>query len=138
MLEAIFLDSRSGDLDAHCFERLLKWLARILRKIIIANNTKVCIIVCMVFEWNDAKEIENISKHGISFYEAQYAFADDYKLIVMDKQHSKSEKRYFCIGKLDNGRVVTMRFTKRNTIIRIIGAGYWRKGKKIYEKRTIQ
>lgn len=91
----------------------------------------------MVFEWNEAKDRENISKHGISFYEAQYAFEDVHKLIILDKKHSQSEKRYFCIGKLKSGKVVTVRFTKRNTIIRILGAGYWRKGKKIYEKRSI-
>lgn len=29
-----------------------------------------------------------------------------------------------------------MRFTYRNEVIRIIGAGYWRKGKRIYEQEN--
>jgi hypothetical protein len=29
---------------------------------------------------------------------------------------------------------VTVRFTLREGVIRIYGAGYWRKGKKIYEE----
>ncbi len=29
---------------------------------------------------------------------------------------------------------MTVRFTYRENVIRIIGAGYWRRGKKIYEK----
>ena len=30
---------------------------------------------------------------------------------------------------------MTVRFTYRNEIVRIIGAGYWRAGRKIYEKK---
>ena len=43
------------------------------------------------------------------------------------------EPRYFCIGKVDD-RILTVRFVYRNNKIRIIGAGYWRKGRKYYEK----
>jgi uncharacterized protein len=28
------------------------------------------------FEWDDVKNSQNRQKHGVSFYEAQYAFAD--------------------------------------------------------------
>jgi hypothetical protein len=38
-------------------------------------------------------------------------------------------------GKVEE-HIVTVRFTYRNYKIRIIGAGYWRKGKKIYEKEN--
>jgi uncharacterized protein len=31
---------------------------------------------------------------------------------------------------------MTVRFTYRDDVIRIIGAGYWRKGKSIYEKEN--
>lgn len=37
------------------------------------------------------------------------------------------------IGLVD-AEVMIVRFTYRGNIIRIIGAGYWRKGRKIYEK----
>jgi len=30
--------------------------------------------------------------------------------------------------------IVTVRFTRRGDRLRIIGAGYWRKGKELYEK----
>ena len=39
-------------------------------------------------------------KHGISFYDAQYAFADTNRLILKDTGHSTDENRYFCIGKI--------------------------------------
>jgi uncharacterized DUF497 family protein len=47
--------------------------------------------------------------------------------------HSQPEKRYYCFGKVE-GKILTVRFTYRNNIIRIFGAGYWRKGKKTYEE----
>jgi uncharacterized DUF497 family protein len=89
----------------------------------------------MDFEWDDSKNTLNIAKHGLSFYEAQDAFFDKKRVILDDLTHSSIEKRYFCIGKTGTGGIATVRFTKRNDHIRIIGAGYWRKGKKIYDQQ---
>ena len=87
----------------------------------------------MEFEWSETKNHINIEKHGVSFYDAQYAFADSKRLIFEDVAHSLDEKRYFCIGKIIHG-IVTVRFVYRGQKTRIFGAGYWRKGKKLYEK----
>ena len=59
---------------------------------------------------------------------------DTNRIILKDEKHSHTEERYFCIGVLQNG-IVTVRFTMRKNKIRIFGAGYWREGKKLYEKR---
>ena len=85
-----------------------------------------------LFEWDSKKDQENQQKHGVSFALAQYVFADSQRIIAEDVIHSKSEKRYYCFGKVGDG-ILTVRFTYRNNVIRIIGAGYWRKGKAIYE-----
>lgn len=90
----------------------------------------------MDFTWDDSKNLANIAKHKLSFYEAQGAFFDKNRVILRDVKHSSNEKRYFCIGKTTNGSIATVRFTIRNSQIRIIGAGYWRKGKKIYEQHN--
>jgi len=87
------------------------------------------------FEWDASKDAENQSKHGISFTLAQYAFADPLRVIAKDLAHSKSEERFFCFGKVEDG-VLTVRFTYRDTVIRIIGAGYWRRGKAIYDQEN--
>lgn len=87
------------------------------------------------FEWDENKNKLNQQKHNISFEEAQYAFSDSQRIIAKDLEHSTNEKRYYCFGKIDE-EIVTVRFTYRGNKIRIIGAGYWRKGKKIYEKEN--
>ena len=89
----------------------------------------------MKFEWDAAKEAANIAKHGVSFSEAQLAFSDPRRVILIDRAHGIEEPRFFCIGWSGRG-VLTVRFTYRPAeTIRIIGAGYWRKGRKIYEEQ---
>ena len=88
-----------------------------------------------VFEWDEEKNTENKRKHGVKFETAQYAFIDPKRVIANDLAHGKTEKRYYCFGKVKGG-VLTVRFTYRSNSIRIIGAGYWRKGKNIYEKHN--
>ena len=87
------------------------------------------------FEWNAEKERENQEKHNVPFSLAQYAFLDPKRIIVEDINHSTEESRFFCIGRVDEG-IMTVRFTYRYDIIRIFGAGYWRKGRKIYEDQN--
>lgn len=87
------------------------------------------------FEWDENKNKLNQKKHTISFEEAQYAFSDPDRIIARDLEHSGSEERFYCFGKIDES-IVTVRFTYRNNKIRIIGAGFWRKGKEIYEKEN--
>ena len=88
-----------------------------------------------VFEWSESKNELNKKKHNISFEEAQYAFSYKKRIIARDLEHSESEERYYCFGKIEEN-IATVRFTFRNNKIRIIGAGYWRKGKQIYEKEN--
>lgn len=85
------------------------------------------------FVWDRAKELKNLSKHGIDFTHAARAFKDPKRKIFIDSKHCDREERFFCIGKVE-GRIVTVRFAYRFGKIRIIGAGYWRKGVKYYDK----
>lgn len=87
------------------------------------------------FEWDEDKNKENIQKHGVDFELAQYAFIDPNRIVAEDIGHSDKEKRYYVFGKVKGG-VLTVRFTRRGDKIRIIGAGFWRKGKKIYEEQN--
>jgi uncharacterized DUF497 family protein len=87
------------------------------------------------FEWDEEKDKENQAKHGISFLAAQRAFLDPHRVIAEDITHSTEESRYYCMGHVDKG-ILTVRFTYRENVIRIYGAGYWRKGRKIYEDQN--
>ena len=87
------------------------------------------------FDWDPRKDRQNQKKHGVPFAKAQYAFADPLRIVAEDLSHSSSEKRYFCFGWVEGG-VMTVRFTYRGGAIRIYGAGYWRRGKRIYEREN--
>ena len=87
------------------------------------------------FEWDSDKDLENQRKHSVSFAEAQFAFADPRRVIAEDLSHSEEEKCYYCFGQVSGG-VLTVRFTYRSSVIRILGAGYWRKGRTIYEREN--
>ena len=87
------------------------------------------------FEWDEEKDRDNQSKHDVSFSMAQRAFLDSQRVIVEDMNHSKEEERFYCIGRVGKG-IMTVRFTYRGNVIRIYGAGYWRKGRQIYEEQN--
>jgi uncharacterized DUF497 family protein len=87
------------------------------------------------FDWDAAKDRANRLKHGVDFQTAQLAFADRNRVIAEDTEHSSREKRYFCFGRVGTG-VLTVRFTYRAGVIRIFGAGFWRKGKQIYDREN--
>ena len=88
------------------------------------------------FDWHEPKHQQNLEKHGVSFYDAQHAFLDPHRVIAADTAHSTTEeKRYYCFGRVAD-EVMTVRFTLRDQVIWLIGAGYWRKGRKIYETQN--
>lgn len=87
------------------------------------------------FDWDISKDKLNQEKHGVSFALAQLAFLDPNRVILEDIEHSVEEKRYYCLGRVAD-EIITVRFTYRKSKIRIFGAGYWRKGKRIYEREN--
>jgi len=93
------------------------------------------LINIVTFEWDENKNTLNQKKHNISFELAQYAFLDSKRVIAKDVDHSRKEERFYCFGIIKEN-IVTVRFTYRNNKIIIIGAGYWRMGKEIYEKEN--
>jgi uncharacterized DUF497 family protein len=53
----------------------------------------------MKFEWDRKKEKSNIEKHGVSFEQASYVFADPFALNKYDDEHSQEEDRWVLLGK---------------------------------------
>ena len=87
----------------------------------------------MEFEWDPHKARNNLAKHGVSFELATQVFADPRIVLAEDAAHSRSEPRYFAFGRVGGG-ILTVRFVIRSDRVRIIGAGYWRKGKLFYDQ----
>jgi len=88
------------------------------------------------FEWDAAKELANIRKHKVSFAEAVETFFDPKSFQVVDIKHSDREPRYYWIGKSNRGRILTTWFTKRASIMRIIGSAEWRQFRRLYDETT--
>jgi uncharacterized DUF497 family protein len=91
------------------------------------------------FGWDAKKAADNLAKHGVTFNDARQAFADPDALVAFDEEHStRHELQWWLLGKI-GGRVLLVRYTHRPSgQIRIIGAGYWRAGKELYEKTQSQ
>ena len=85
------------------------------------------------FDWDLRKDVENERKHG--FADAQLAFLDPTRVIAKDLAHSSEESRFYCFGEVA-ARILTVRFTFRDGVIGIMGVGFWRRGRKIYDSQN--
>ncbi len=76
------------------------------------------------FEWDEAKNRENIRKHGVSFTEAQTVFLDENAVRFFDPDHSQDEDRFIMLGISFKLRVLVVChcYRKSDTVIRIISA----------------
>ena len=52
----------------------------------------------MNYEWDQAKYLENIKKHKVSFEQATIALEDPCRLCFYDETHSLNEDRYIILG----------------------------------------
>ena len=81
------------------------------------------------------RKTRKIRQNTKSLFHWPSAFLDPHRIIAQDINHSSEEDRFYCIGRVGDG-IMTVRFTHRGNVIRIYGAGYWRKGRKIYEEQN--
>ncbi len=72
------------------------------------------------FEWDEIKAVTNLHKHEIRFEEAITVFGDSHSITIYDVAHSAEEDRFIDIGMSENGRVLVVTYTERDTHIRII------------------
>jgi hypothetical protein len=64
------------------------------------------------FDWDAAKEAQNVRKHKVSFRRAATAFRDPDQLSIYDEAHSETEDRWVTMGLDSTGilRVVVHTF----------------------------
>ncbi len=75
----------------------------------------------MQFEWDEAKNLENIRKHQIDFADVPAMF-DGEMLIELDDRFDYGEDRWLGIGFLGSGIAVVVWTERQNNVIRIISA----------------
>jgi len=84
----------------------------------------------MKFEWDEAKRLTNIKRHGIDFEEVENVFAD-ITVTILDDRFDYEELRWLTFGVL-GGAVVVIAHTETDEVVRVISA---RKVSK-YEEET--
>ena len=89
----------------------------------------------MEFQWDAAKAVQNLAKHGVSFEEATTAMRDPLSATGLDPDHSVGEERFVTFGVSSRGRLLVVAHTEREDIIRIISAREaTRPERRIYEE----
>jgi uncharacterized DUF497 family protein len=74
-------------------------------------------------EWDEAKNLANQRKHGLSFQEAEKLFSSgtDY-LEIFDEIHSESEDRFIAIGPIARGIVLVVWTAREDETVRLVSA----------------
>ncbi len=75
----------------------------------------------MQFEWDEAKNLENIRKHRIDFADVPDMF-DGSMLVELDERTDYGEDRWIGISFLRNGVAVVVWTERQGDVIRIISA----------------
>ena len=87
------------------------------------------------FQWDEDNINKNLYKHRVENWECEQIFFNEPLIILDDPKHSSSEKRWAAFGKTDAGKLLTVIFTKRDSLIRVISARTMkRKERTFYEK----
>ncbi|MGD9262059.1 MAG: BrnT family toxin [Desulfobacterales bacterium] len=87
------------------------------------------------FQWDEGNTNKNLYKHNVENWECEQIYFNEPLIILDDLKHSYAEKRWAAFGKTDAGRRLTVIFTKRDSLIRVISArDMKRKERMFYEK----
>jgi uncharacterized DUF497 family protein len=88
------------------------------------------------FQWDQGNIDKNLVKHNVENWECEQIFFNEPLIILEDPKHSLSERRWAAFGKTDAGRLLTIVFTKRGNLLRVISSRDMnRKEKKYYEEK---
>lgn len=88
------------------------------------------------FDWDDGNRDKNLLKHKVSNGECEQAFFNEPLIIMPDTKHSQKERRYAAFGLTDENKKLTIIFTVRGNLIRVISARRMNgKERRFYEQR---
>ena len=91
---------------------------------------------CEGFDWDGGNSSKNWHLHRVTDAECEEVFSNEPIVIIRDSSHSSLESRYAARGATNLGRRLTVIFTLRNSLIRVISArDMTRREERIYEER---
>jgi uncharacterized protein len=89
---------------------------------------------CTGFEWDEGNANKNWKLHQVSRAEVEETFFNRPVLVAPDATHSEGERRYAALGKTSRDRRLTIIFTVRGTLVRVISArDMSRRERRLYE-----
>jgi len=77
---------------------------------------------CTGFEWDDGNRTKNWETHDVSESECEQLFFNRPVIVRRDGDHSKSEARFYVLGRTDASRFLFAVFTIRGDKVRMISA----------------
>jgi uncharacterized DUF497 family protein len=89
---------------------------------------------CTGFEWDAGNAEKNWELHRVARTESEQPFFNRPVLVTSDERHSGDEARYAALGQTNADRLLTIVFTIRGTLIRVISArDMSRRERRVYE-----
>ena len=87
------------------------------------------------FQWDEGNSLKNWKRHKVTVSECEQVFFNKPIIGASDEKHSKSEKRWYLLGRTDLDRKLFVVFTTRKIFIRVISARDMnKKEKEIYNE----
>ena len=77
---------------------------------------------CEGFYWDEGNIEKNWLKHKVSPAECEQVFFNRPLVVQNDIKHSKTEIRFYALGRTNSRRNLFIAFTVRNKLIRVISA----------------
>jgi uncharacterized protein len=74
------------------------------------------------FQWDEGNSSKTWRRHRVTQTEAEQVFLNRPMVVVGDTAHSEREARYFAFGRTDARRRLTVVFTLRGPLLRVISA----------------
>jgi hypothetical protein len=86
-------------------------------------------------QWDEGNAAKNWTLHQVNQAEAEQAFFNRPVMVAPDLRHSTEEPRYAALGQTDAGRRLSIVFSLRDTLVRVISArDMSRPERRIYEQ----
>lgn len=91
---------------------------------------------CTGFQWDAGNTDKNWERHAVTQGEAEQVFFNRPVLVAPDVKHSQVERRHAALGQTTDGRLLTVVFTIRDRLIRIISVrDMSRRERRVYEHK---